>query len=659
MSNVVSDLRTPLVEGDKSYGDVTSDIARLVGRKPGAGWWVAFLISATAAAVGFGAIAWEIARGIGEWGLNRTVGWGFDITNFVFWVGIGHAGTLISAVLFLMRQRWRTSINRAAEAMTIFAVMCAALFPLIHMGRPWYFFWIIPYPNNRGSLWVNFRSPLLWDFFAISTYFIISLIFWYLGMIPDLATLRDRARSRVSRAIFGFLSQGWNGSARAWHKYETIYALLALLATPLVVSVHSIVSFDFATSVVPGWHSTIFPPFFVIGAVFSGFAMVLALLLITRRVMNLEAYITPHHLDWMCKIILLTSLIMGASYGIEIFAAWYSASPYEIGQFVDRATGVYAFAFWTMIFCNAVAPQIFWFRKARHSVPVMAVVCVLVVIGMWFERFVIIVVSLHHEYLPSMWTNYAPTLNEIAILVGMFGFFFALFLLFVRGLPVIAIAEIKGVLGYARPNKALERIFTGGRARGAARPSASPPAQHRREREQPFSIDRYIVAYFRDEHDLLAAATEARRRGRRVVDAFAPFPVHGISDTLNLRSSRLAWIGAWAGFLGLAGGLALQVWVSAYDWPIRVGGQPFNSWPVFLPVTFELTVLFAGIIGVVALFWSTGLWPGNKAPRLEGTTDDRFALALLLDDASVDPATVKEMLREAGATRVAEGDELT
>jgi len=446
----VSPLRQPLVASPKTLGEVTDDIARLVGQKPGLGWWVAFLVSAFAFLVGAGAIIYEMRVGIGAWGLNRTVGWGFDITNFVFWIGIGHAGTLISAVLFLFRQRWRTSINRAAEAMTIFAVMCAAIFPLIHMGRPWYFYWILPYPNNRGTLWVNFRSPLLWDFFAISTYFTISLIFWYIGMIPDLATLRDRSRSRWERALFGLLCHGWNGSARVWHRYETVYALLALLATPLVVSVHSIVSFDFATSVIPGWHTTIFPPYFVAGAIFSGFAMVMALLLITRKVMKLEDYITPLHFNWMSKILLLASMVVGFAYATEFFTAWYSGNAYEMSAFLNRVFGPYKWAYWTMVFCNVVAPQILWFRRARQALAVLFAVCIFVNIGMWFERFVIIVTSLHRDYLPSSWSMYFPTANEVAIMVGMFGLFFSLFLLFTRTLPVISINEIKGVLEYAR-----------------------------------------------------------------------------------------------------------------------------------------------------------------------------------------------------------------
>jgi Ni/Fe-hydrogenase subunit HybB-like protein len=392
-------------------------------------------------------VTYQVATGIGTWGLNKSVGWAMDITNFVFWIGIGHAGTLISAILLLFRQEWRTSINRSAEAMTIFAVMCAALFPLIHMGRPWMAFWVMPYPNARGPLWVNFRSPLLWDVFAINTYLTISLVFWYLGMIPDLATLRDRARGGIKKFLYGVFSLGWNGSHRTWSRYETAVLILAGLATPLVISVHSIVSMDFATSVLPGWHTTLFPPYFVAGAVFSGFGMVMTLLVITRRVMNLERYITMHHLDRMAKIMLFTGSIVAFSYATELAAAWYSDNRYERFTFTNRALGPYAWAFWTMVLCNVFVPQLLWLRRVRRSVPLLFAISVLVNVGMWFERFVIIVTSLHRSYLPSSWVMYTPTVIEVATLVGSFGLFFTCFLLFVRALPMIAMWEIRGLVG--------------------------------------------------------------------------------------------------------------------------------------------------------------------------------------------------------------------
>jgi len=450
MSTRVSTLRKPLIEGNKTLGGVTRDVAGPLERGPSGLWWGAFLAAAGLLVIGIVAVTYQIKTGIGTWGLNKTVGWGFDITNFVFWVGIGHAGTLISAILFLFRQRWRTSINRSAEAMTLFAVMCAGVFPLIHMGRPWLFFWIAPYPNFRGSLWVNFRSPLLWDFFAISTYFIISAVFWYIGLMPDMATLRDQTKSRFRKLVYGTMSFGWNGSVRNWRHYETAYLLLAALATPLVLSVHSIVSMDFATAVIPGWHSTIFPPYFVAGAVFSGFAMVLTLMIIARKVLNYEDYITIDHIEKMCKIILVTGGIVALAYATEFFMAWYSVNEYEQFVFINRAFGPYNWAYWTMVSCNVLLPQLLWIKKLRRSVAMVFVLSITINIGMWFERFVIVVTSLHRDFLPSSWAMYYPTIIEIATLAGSFGLFFTCFLLFARFIPFIAIGEVKGVLSYAR-----------------------------------------------------------------------------------------------------------------------------------------------------------------------------------------------------------------
>jgi len=443
-----------LIDGAPSYGQVTSEIASPLEQKASRGWWLLITLTGTALLLGVALTAYTIATGIGVWGLDRTVGWGFAITNFVFWVGIGHAGTLISAILLLFRQRWRTSIARAAEAMTIFAVMCAGIFPVIHMGRPWLAFWVLPYPNSRGPLWLNFRSPLLWDVFAISTYFLVSLLFWYVGLIPDFATMRDRAKG-LRRKLYGWLSLGWNGSTRAWHRYDKVCLLLAGLATPLVVSVHTIVSFDFATSLIPGWHTTIFPPYFVAGAVFSGFAMVLTLLLITRRVLHLERYITVRHLDSMAKILLTTGMIVGFAYATELFVAWYSGNPYEQFTFYNRAFGPYAFFYWLMVFCNVVVPQVFWWQKNRRNVALLFVCALLVNVGMWLERFNIVVTSLHRDFLPSSWSIYVPTLVEVGILVGSFGLFFTCFLLFIRVAPVIAFHEVKHTL--AEENKARAR----------------------------------------------------------------------------------------------------------------------------------------------------------------------------------------------------------
>lgn len=446
----VSSTRRPLVLGQKSYGDVTRDVLGPIEASPTVGWYICLIAAASCLVFGVATVWYQIATGIGTWGLNKTVGWAWDITNFVFWVGIGHAGTLISAILLLFRQKWRTSINRAAEAMTIFAVICAAIFPVIHMGRPWLAFWVFPYPNSRGPLWVNFRSPLLWDVFAISTYFTISLVFWFIGLIPDLATLRDHSSSPLKRKIFGVLSFGWNGSARTWARYETLCLILAGLATPLVVSVHSIVSMDFATAVIPGWHATLFPPYFVAGAVFSGFAMVLTLMILALKVMKMEAYITFGHLQMMCKVLQLTGLMVALAYSTEFFIAWYSGNPFERFVFLNRATGPFAWAFWIMITCNVILPQLLWIKQLRLNVMFLLGMSIIVNIGMWFERFVIITTSIHRDFLPSSWAMYSPTWVEKATFLGTFGLFFTCFLLFFRFLPMIAIAEVKGVLHYGR-----------------------------------------------------------------------------------------------------------------------------------------------------------------------------------------------------------------
>ncbi|MFT5832453.1 MAG: Ni/Fe-hydrogenase subunit HybB-like protein [Cognaticolwellia sp.] len=445
MGSVIAPVRDHLIEGSKTYHDITEDICRPTETMPKTMWLVALLLSVTVLTVGIIAILYTIWVGIGTWNLNRTIGWGWDITNFVWWIGIGHAGTLISAILLLFRQKWRTGVNRAAEAMTIFAVMCAGLFPLIHMGRIWLGFFIFPYPNTRGPLWVNFNSPLLWDVFAISTYLTVSLLFWYTGLVPDFATIRDRSKG-IRKTIYNFLSFGWTGSAKHWQRWEALSLILAGLATPLVLSVHTIVSFDFATSVIPGWHTTIFPPYFVAGAVFSGFAMVLTLMLIVRKVLNLEDYITLNHVESMNKIIVLTGSIVGVAYLTELFISWYSGYVYEQSAFYNRAVGIYWWSYFGMMFCNVISPQMFWSKKLRRNVTFTFFMSIIINIGMWFERFVIIATTLARDYLPSSWSYYVPSLTEIGIYVGTFGLFFTLFLLFTRVAPVIAIAEVKAIL---------------------------------------------------------------------------------------------------------------------------------------------------------------------------------------------------------------------
>ena len=443
-----SQLREPLVMGNKTYGQVTQDIVHTIEAKPTRLWYIGFYVSVAFLMFGVYSVYREVVYGIGQWNLNRTIGWGWDITNFVWWVGIGHAGTLISAILLLFRQGWRTGVNRAAEAMTIFAVMCAGQFPIFHMGRVWMAFFTLPYPNTRGPLWPNFNSPLLWDVFAISTYFTVSLLFWYSGLLPDFATIRDRAKTKLRKRLYGMASFGWSGSTKHWQRHESLSLILAGLSTPLVLSVHTIVSFDFATSVVPGWHTTIFPPYFVAGAIFSGFAMVQTLMLILRKVMNLQDYITLGHIEAMNKVIVLTGSIVGCAYLTELFMAWYSQVPFEQDIFFKyRIAGPYGWSYWLMMTCNVVSPQLFWFRKLRRSVMFTFIMSIVVNIGMWFERFVIIVSSLYRDYLPSSWSiYYRPTIWEIGFYLGTFGLFFTCFFLFAKYFPVIAIAEIKYVL---------------------------------------------------------------------------------------------------------------------------------------------------------------------------------------------------------------------
>ncbi|MGB5377171.1 NrfD/PsrC family molybdoenzyme membrane anchor subunit [Muriicola sp.] len=445
-SHYEAPIRKPLVIGDKDYHDVSVDIAAPIEGRANRQWWIVFSIALAALLWGVGAIIYTISTGIGTWGLNKTVNWAWDITNFVWWVGIGHAGTLISAVLLLFRQKWRMAINRSAEAMTIFSVIQAGLFPIIHMGRPWLAYWVVPIPNQFGSLWVNFNSPLLWDVFAISTYLSVSLVFWWTGLLPDFAMIRDRAVKPFQKKIYGLVSFGWTGRAKDWQRFEEVSLVLAGLATPLVLSVHTIVSFDFATSVIPGWHTTIFPPYFVAGAIFSGFAMVQTLLIIMRKVSNLEAYITVQHIELMNIVIMVTGSIVGCAYITELFIAWYSGVEYEQYAFLNRATGPYWWAYLLMMSCNVVSPQIMWFKKIRTSIVISFIISIVVNIGMWFERFVIIVTSLHRDYLPSSWTMFSPTYVDIGIFIGTIGFFFVLFLLYSRTFPVIAQAEVKSIL---------------------------------------------------------------------------------------------------------------------------------------------------------------------------------------------------------------------
>jgi Ni/Fe-hydrogenase subunit HybB-like protein len=442
---------TPLVGPGHTFATVTDKIASLVlQKKTPLGWFVGFAVSFGLLQLLLISVAWLLARGVGIWGLNIPVGWAFAIINFVWWIGIGHAGTLISAILLLLRQQWRTSINRFAEAMTLFAVACAGLFPIIHMGRPWVgAYWLLPYPNTMG-LWPNFRSPLIWDVFAVSTYAMVSALFWFVGLIPDLATLRDRATNRFVKILYGMGAMGWRGSARHWNNYETAYLILAGLSTPLVVSVHTVVSFDFAVGQLPGWHATVFPPYFVAGAIYAGFAMVLTLAIPLRKFYGLEDFITDKHLENMGKVLLATALIVVYGYTMEAFMAWYSGSTFERFMIWNRMFGPYGWTYWVLLFCNLFTPQLMWFKRFRTSAGWLFAVAMVVNVGMWLERFVIVVTSLHRDFLPSSWGMYSPTFWDWATFAGTIGLFLTLFFLFIRFLPAISIFEMRTILPDAK-----------------------------------------------------------------------------------------------------------------------------------------------------------------------------------------------------------------
>ncbi len=442
----------PVLAPGYSFGSITDKIASIVLRGTPRGWYIGFGITFLLVMLLLFAVTWLFIVGVGIWGINIPVGWGFAIVNFVWWIGIGHAGTLISAILLLFRQQWRTSINRFAEAMTLFAVACAALFPILHLGRPWFFYWLIPYPNVMG-IWPQFRSPLIWDFFAVSTYGTVSLLFWYIGLIPDMATLRDRATRTLPRVVYGLLSMGWRGDARHWIRFERTYFLLAALATPLVVSVHSVVSMDFAVGIVPGWHSTIFPPYFVAGALFSGFAMVLTIAIPLRSFYGLKDFVTERHLDNMAKLMLASGLVVAYGYLMEIFMGWYSGNPFESANVLDRAFGTYSPWFWALMACNVVIPQLLWLRRVRVNTTLLWGIAIVVNVGMWIERFVIVVQSLSRDFMPSAWGLYSPTFFDIATFVGTIGLFFALLFLFIRFLPMISIFEMRGLLVQTKEEK--------------------------------------------------------------------------------------------------------------------------------------------------------------------------------------------------------------
>ena len=588
---------------DKSYHTISEDIARPIEGRASRAWWIAFGITLLATLWGVWAIWVTLSDGIGAWGLNKSVGWAWDITNFVWWIGIGHAGTLISAVLLLFRQQWRVAINRSAEAMTIFAVLQASIFPILHLGRPWLLHFNLPIPNQYGSLWDNFNSPLLWDVFAIATYFSVSLVFWWVGLLPDFAMLRDRALKPFQKKIYSLLSFGWSGRAKDWQRMEETMLLLAGIATPLVISVHTIVSFDFATSVVSGWHTTIFPPYFVAGAIFSGFAMVSLLLIILRKVCKLEAYITLKNIELMNTVMLVAGSIVAVAYLTEFFTAMRSHSEFEQYVFHNRATGAYAWAFWTMIICNVVLPQLLWFKKLRRSITFSVGVALVVCVGMWFERFVIIVTSLHRGYLPSSWTMFSPTWVDIGIFVGTLGFFFLLFLLYARSFPMIAQAEVKG--GRSQVS-GLRSQVSGDRCQG-------------------------VVIILDTPDSLLDKIKELKSDSKEIQEVYTPFYVHGLAEALGLKRTRLGKATFLYGLIGLFFGCWLTYFTMIKDWPMDIGGKPnatfWQNLPAFVPVIFELVLYFAAHLLVISFFIRSRLYPFKKAENpIKKSSDDKFVI---------------------------------
>lgn len=628
----------PILGGEHDYASVSDHIGDIVLKGPRANWWwIAFTITSLLTLLFFGSIVYLVREGVGIWGLNHPVIWGFAIANYVWWIAIAMAGTFISAVLHLTRQDWGRSISRFAETMTVFALVIAGLFPIIHLGRPWFFYWLMPYPNAT-SLWPQWMSPLVWDFFAILAYLLLSLMFWYLGLLPDFATLRDRAQGKLRQWFYGLLALGWRGSARNWHGRHGAHVLLAGLAVPLVVSVHSVVGLDFAAGNTPVWHSTIFPPFFVAGAMFSGFAMAMTLAVPLRKAFALEDFITARHLDNLARLILVMGLILAWSYLTEIFIAFYSANPYEEYTTLIRMQGPYAPVYWSLILCVVVVPQLLWWRGVRHSPWLLFVISIIINIGMWLERFIIIVSSLHRDFLPSTWGMFYPTFWDWAMLIGSIGFFGWMFLLSIRLLPLISISELRELLA----KKPVNNVDN-----SAASPTGIPQIAEGKLYG--------LVAEFSAAEQLRDALQAARDEGYRALDALSPMPVQGISERLGLQDRRLL---LWALFGAIVGGVSTFVlqWYSAtLSYPLDIGGRS-PIWPALIPATFEMTILGAVLCAFFGSLWLNGLprlnHPLFDMPGFERVSRDRFFLCIEASDAQFDRITTAEFLATLKPLRV-------
>lgn len=635
-----------LIGPGHSFRSITEKIADMVLTRVTPKSWFGGLVVGLGLLMLFSYAVWNLfVWGVGIWGVNQPAGWGYDITNLVWWIGIGHAGTLISAILFLFRQEWRTAINRFAEAMTLFAVSCALLFPVLHVGRPWLAYWLFPYPNTMG-MWPQFRSPLVWDAFAISTYALVSLMFWFIGLIPDLAAMRDRAENRLARYFYGLLALGWRGAADHWQRYDAAYLLLAALATPLVVSVHSVVSFDFAVGLLPGWHSTVFPPYFVGGAIFSGFAMVLTLLIPLRKIYKLEDFITPYHLDNMAKVMLATGLFVVYGYLTEGFTAWYSGNPAERFWLFNRSFGPYWWAFWMLMFCNVATPQLLWFNRVRANPLLLFCIAIVVNIGMWLERYVIIVVSLHRDFLPSSWGMYGGTFWDRATFIGTLGLFLTLIVIFIRVLPMISIFEMRHLLAETQKHEGHEAHASPPLATGEISLDA-PPAP--RPPPPATSAPLYgLMAEFDDPETLLAQARQTYAAGYRKISAYSPFPIEELPAALGLRPSKLPWLVLLGGIAGAVGGFFLQYYAAVIDYPWNIGGRPLNSWPSFIIVTFEMTILVAAGVAALGMILLNRLpQPYHavfNAPRFRLASQDRFFLCVEANDAKFDLTQTRQFL---------------
>jgi len=645
--------REPLL-ARQDPGWLTDTIAS-IPENPMANWWkTAFVISLTLAFICLAMSVYLISTGTGIWGINHPVMWGWAIINFVWWIGIGHAGTLISAILFLFRQRWRTSIHRAAEVMTIFAVLCASIFPLIHLGRVWFAWWLLPIPTANG-LWPQFKSPLMWDVFAILTYVIVSILFCYLGLLPDLAVMRDRTKSRIGKILYGLTALGWTGSGRQWQNYQTCYLLLAGLATALVISVHSIVSMDFSVTQLPGWHSTIFPPYFVVGAIFSGLGMVLLLLIPLRTLLKLEDIITTRHIDLLCKAALAVGWLVAYAHMVELFNVYFggktlekdlflcaqAADPLILAPLFHIVPAPHWQAFWTMILLSFLVPQLFWFKTIRKKMAIVFLIAIAINIGMWLERFLIITVPLSHDFLPANWKTYTPTVVDVLTFVGSFGVFFTLYLLFIRYLPFVSIAEVKSIsVSQITPTRRSEIPATLTRQNGIQ----SPPPPN------AFAI----LAEFETPAEILHAAKVLRSRGITRFDAFTPFPIPGLGRVMNYSNPFLGWLAFIFGSIGFALGLFMIYWMNVKSYPILIGGKPlFSFWSAF-PIAFETATLFA----VIAVF--VGMIRSNHLPELCHPLLGyrRFALAshnrffVVIEIRDPKQAEARQLLQSLGGARI-------